>query len=171
MRFFFPFANFGDSAMLETREQRIRTILKWLSAAQATEISALQESIDFFQGELDRISGETPNPSGVQSWNANSELVIMNHSMMCVEYGGKSCFLGNTLMFKFLAQLARRRNRYVSYDVLFDEVWCATRDRSSVRSVVKELRAKLLAAGMRRLCEAIDGRVSGHYGLMLSRAK
>lgn len=157
--------------MLETREHQIRTILQRLSAVQVAEFSALQESIDFFQGELDKISDEPQIPTGVQNWNANSELVILNHSMMCVEYGGKSCFLGNTLMFKFLERLARRPNRYVSYEVLFDEVWCAIRERSSVRSVVKELRAKLLAAGMAGLSEAIDGRVSGHYGLMLSRAK
>jgi DNA-binding response OmpR family regulator len=98
-------------------------------------------------------------------------LPTIDRSVMCVVYRGQSCFLGNTLMLKFLERLARRPNRYVSYDSLLSDVWNSIRENSSVRSVVKELRAKLRAAGMSRLSDAIDGHVSGHYGLMLDRTK
>lgn len=52
---------------------------------------------------------------------------------------------------------------------MFAEVWTTVRDASSVRSVVKELRAILRAAGMANLADAIDGHVAHHYAIILNR--
>ena len=88
---------------------------------------------------------------------------------MSVVYRGRSCFLGNTLPLRFIERLLLSPNQYLSHEQLQDDVWNAVRSPEAIRSVVKELRARLRRAGMSRLAESIDGRVGGHYALMLAR--
>jgi hypothetical protein len=96
---------------------------------------------------------------------------IADQPLLSVRWHGKSCFLGNTMPFWFFERLARRPNQYYSYEQLLDEVWEGSRTFSAIRSVVKVLRRKLVAAGMADLADAIDGSVSRHYGLMLDKSK
>jgi DNA-binding response OmpR family regulator len=85
---------------------------------------------------------------------------------LVVRFGGKTCFLGNTLPFRLLARLAQRPNRYFTYEELLADVWEGDcRSDASVRSVVKVLRRKLREAGMGQLADAIDGTERGHYAL------
>lgn len=95
------------------------------------------------------------------------EHFITDPSFFTATFRGKTCFLGNTLPFKFLGRLARRRNTYVTYEDLLFEVWENRRSDSAVRSVAKTLRRKLRQAGMSDLAAAIDGTVPGHYALRL----
>ena len=85
---------------------------------------------------------------------------------MAVAYRGRECFLGNSLGLRLLARLADRPDRYVSYDDLLADVWDGGhRSDAAVRSVVRDLRRRLRAAGLGDLAAAIDGSVSGHYAL------
>ena len=93
---------------------------------------------------------------------------VVDRTTFTVHWGGKTCFLGNTLPFKFMERLARRPNQLVPCDQLLDEVWQCCRSREAMRSVVKVLRQKLGQAGMKDLAGAIDGTTVGHYGLMLN---
>ena len=93
---------------------------------------------------------------------------IIDRSTFTVHWGGKICYLGNTLPFKFLERLARRPNQLIPCDQLLDEVWQCCRSRDAMRSVVKVLRQKLGQAGMQGLARAIDGRTARHYGLMFN---
>ena len=93
---------------------------------------------------------------------------IIDRTTFTVHWGGKICYLGNTLPFKFLERLARRPNQLVPCDQLLDEVWQCCRSREAMRSVVKVLRQKLGQAGMEDLAGAIDGTTARHYGLMLN---
>ena len=157
--------------MVETREQQIRANLKRFAAIQAATISAHEQYAAILQAELDALSYplQSDRPQNDKSIDPNHP--VIDRSVMCVVYRGKQCFLGNTLMLKFMERLVRRANQYVSYNQLLSEVWNGVREASSVRSVVKELRAKLRAAGMAGLANAIDGQVYRHYGLMLNRAR
>lgn len=93
---------------------------------------------------------------------------IIDRTTFTVHWGGKSCFLGNTLPFKLFERLARRPNQLVPCDQLLDDVWQCCRSRDAMRSVVKVLRQKLSQAGMEDLAVAIDGTTARHYGLMLN---
>jgi hypothetical protein len=50
---------------------------------------------------------------------------------------------------------------------LLDSVWDDPREGSAIRGVAKRLRHRLAAAGMADVADAIDGSVSGFYGLIL----
>ena len=155
--------------MMDTREQQLRDSLKRLSAIHSAEMARLEESISTIQAELNLLACPSQALPGLPEQRSGVPLPIIDRDAMTVVYGGNRCFLGNTLMLKFLERLARRPNNYISYQILLADVWNGIREPASVRSVVKELRSKLRAAGMSRLADAIDGRVAGHYGLMLDR--
>ncbi|MDB5335986.1 MAG: queC 2 [Planctomycetaceae bacterium] len=156
--------------MIKTREQQIRANLERLANIHSAAMSALEESVAILQAELESLS--EPQLSGFQQPKKSPQREqIAERSTFCAVYGGRRCPLGNTLMFKFLERLASHPGQYVSHADLFQDVWNAIREPVSLRSVVKELRAKLRAAEMFDLSDAIDGRVSGHYRLILNRAK
>jgi DNA-binding response OmpR family regulator len=94
---------------------------------------------------------------------------LIDRESLSVTFHGKTCFLSNTIPFKFLCHLARRPNTYISHEELLSEVWQGYRSDAAVRSVVKTLRAKLRQAGLAALAEAIDGSAAGHYSLKLDR--
>ncbi len=158
----------GLRAMNDVREQRIRENLQRLAAARLLAISLLEESIAILQTQLT----EDSFVEGSQTTHApdSSPLPIVDRRVMSVVFRGKHCFLGDTLMLRFLEHLIQHPNQYIAYRTLLDDVWKDQRDPSSVRSVVKELRARLEAAGMSELSAAIEGH-RGHYGLMLAFSK
>ena len=103
-------------------------------------------------------------PSG----NGSARPSIIDDDTFSVRWAGRTCRLGSTVPFRLLKRLAQRPNVFIPCDVLFYDVW---RDQltsaDAVRSAVKVLRRKLIAAGMEDLAGAIDGSNRGHYALML----
>ena len=99
-----------------------------------------------------------------------------DHRLPCVDrtafsiiWSNRTCYLGNTLPFRFFERLARRPNQFFSYGQLFQDVWDGEeRSNEAVRSVVKVLKKKLAEAGMDALAAAINGKNPGYYGLALN---
>jgi DNA-binding response OmpR family regulator len=90
----------------------------------------------------------------------------LDHSTRTVFWGTQTCQLGPTLLFDLLDRLARRPNQYVCHDQLLADVWKARKSVLTIRSAVRQLKAKLRKAGMCKLAAAIQGR-RGYYGLIL----
>lgn len=133
-----------------------------------TTLAILCRELDLDESEL--IHGASSPPSKVAFVAQDARYPRIDRRLLSVIWRGRACFLGNTLPFRLLERLARRPNIYVSCEQLLEDVWHGTRSMAAVRSVVKELRQRLRAAGMEDLAGAIDGGVSGHYGLMLDRS-
>ena len=112
------------------------------------------------------LSLERPNTS---SGNGSVCHSIIDDATFSVRWADRICRLGNTVSFRLLEQLARRPNQFISYDVLLDaeKLWDRQTSYEAVRSAVKIIRRKLIAAGMEDLAEAIDGSASHHYALNL----
>ena len=93
--------------------------------------------------------------------------LIVDQASRTVTFRGTSCCLGNTLMFRLIERLARRPNTFVSFDRLIRDVWDGdAKSDEAIRSVVKELRARLRKSGLRRLASAIAGQRRA-YALIL----
>lgn len=148
---------------------QIRENFKRLIAEQAVSIAAYEEALANFQARFDALlltaSRDTSAPRREPKQAGDGPEI--DRTMLSVSYLGRFCFLGNTLSLRLLERLLRRPNQYVSYAQLQDDVWKAVRTPAAVRSVVKELRAKLRLAGMEALADAIDGHTAGHYRLTL----
>lgn len=96
------------------------------------------------------------------------EELFVDQSHLSVTFRGKTCFLGSSLPFRFLAHLAQRPNNYVTYTDLLEGVWLGCkRSDAAVRSTAKVLRKKLRRAGLADLAGAIDGSEPGHFALKL----
>ncbi len=95
--------------------------------------------------------------------------LVADRGTLSINWDGRTCYLGFTLPFQLFEALARRPNRYIPVEDLLDEVWADVRSDAAVRSVVRDLRSRLRAAGMADLAEAIDGSNRGRYGLLLDR--
>ncbi len=92
---------------------------------------------------------------------------ITDGATFSVHWAGRTCRLGNTKPFKVLQRLARRPNQLIHRDSLLEEIWDQHTSYDAVRSAVKILRRKLDAAGMEELADAISGKTTHHYSLML----
>lgn len=108
-----------------------------------------------------RRSGPNPSQSGNEPGRPVADIATLS-----VRWEGKSCHLGYTLPFKLFERLARRPNCFVSYSQLLEDVWCQCRSDAAIRSVVKELKRKLIEAGMLDIAAAIRGE-GRCYGLIL----
>jgi len=84
-----------------------------------------------------------------------------------VEWHGRRCSLGPSILFKLLQRLLRRPDRYCPYDILMADVWERRCSNTTVRSAIKRLRRALCQAGLDDLAEAIRGR-GQCYGLILN---
>lgn len=92
---------------------------------------------------------------------------VVDRSRFEVTLAGRTCRLGNTIPFRFLARLAESPGRYVSHEQLIDDVWDGHGSDDALRSVVKHLRRRLREAGLDDLACAIDGLTPGHFVLRL----
>ena len=153
-----------------TREQRerLKCSLRTLAEYQAATMRLFEEAFSLICDEptMERLeyfrnffhSATAPSPN----------YVIVDQGHLSVAYHGKTCFLGSSLPFRFLAYLAGRPNIYVTYTDLLEEVWLGCkRSDAAVRSTAKVLRSKLRRAGLGDLAEAIDGSEPGHFALKL----
>jgi DNA-binding response OmpR family regulator len=94
---------------------------------------------------------------------------LVDDGRFLVRWNGRECGLGQTLLFRLFRRLATSCNRYVSHQDLLDDVWGAERSSVAIRTVVRDLRRRLVAAGMKDLAGAIDGKSAGYYALRLDR--
>lgn len=95
--------------------------------------------------------------------------LIIDQRLLAVRWNGGVCHLGNTIPFRLMERFARRPNQYLSHERLLREIWGGARSRSAIRSAVRELRLRLIEAGMPELAQAIDGRTPGQYGFFPDR--
>ncbi|MGC4004087.1 MAG: helix-turn-helix domain-containing protein [Pirellulales bacterium] len=95
-------------------------------------------------------------------------LVIEDH-VFTIRFRGKPCFLGNSLGYRLILKLAENRGRYVSHEELLETIWCGKRSVSAIKSVISDLRHKLLKSGLTELARALDGSLKGHYRLRIAR--
>jgi hypothetical protein len=78
-----------------------------------------------------------------------SEGLVVSPERFSVEYLGKTCFLGNTRIFRLAERLHRSRGNYVSYSFLVQDVWDGYQvENVTIHQAVRVLRRKLRAAGM-----------------------
>jgi DNA-binding response OmpR family regulator len=81
---------------------------------------------------------------------------IIDSAAMTVTWRGRSCKLGNTVLFRLMERLARRSCWQLSYSRLINEVWDGQcRSDETVRSTVRHLKSRLKRAGMGGLAKAI----------------
>ena len=146
------------------RREHIRRSLSSLADSYAATMAVMEQTLTLLCEELALGPlAQFPTPAAPPGKDAG---LVIDAALLTVRFRGKACFLGNTLPFRFLAGLARRPDRYFTYEELLADVWegCCRSD-ASVRSVVKVLRRKLREAGMGELADAIDGTVAGRYAL------
>ena len=92
---------------------------------------------------------------------------LIDQSRFTVTLGGRTCRLGNTIPFRFLARLVKSPGRYVSHEQLIDDVWDGQGSDDALRSVAKHLRRRLREAGLDDLAGAINGLTPGYFVLRL----
>jgi len=150
--------------MLTTEKKRmIQESLRCLAASHAAAVTQIEETITILARalELDVPGAETGESGGL------ADRPVADVTTFSITWRGKPCFLGNTLLFWLFERFAQSLNRYVAHVDLLDDVWRTERQGSTIRGVAKRLRDRLTAADMADLAAAIDGSVSGYYGLIL----
>ena len=154
--------------------QLIREKLKSLAEWHAAAVAKIEETIALLSQMLDG-DDSFDEPCGIsvseRGSDSLSDYPVAERTTLRILWRGRSCFLGNTLLFRFFERLARSPNRYVSHEDLLEDVWGGPRESVTIRGVAKRLRDRLMQAGMTELAEAIDGSSSSHYGLILVRSK
>jgi hypothetical protein len=137
--------------------EAIRQTLTELVQAQMTAALCVSRLQELVASDADVFAPT----SGTMPW--------ADETRFCVTCGKRSCHLGRTKCFRLFTRLLRRVNHFVSYDHLLRDVWDGdVKSPDTVRSAVRELKAKLIRARMRRVANAIRGE-GRHYGLMLGR--
>lgn len=150
--------------MLEAGKKRlIKDSLRALAASHAAAVAQIEETMAVLSGALEL---DDPGDGGEPGHKA-SRRPVADVTTFNVVWRGKTCFLGNTLLFWLFARLARTPNHYVAHADLLEEVWRAKRESSTIRGVAKRLRDRLVDSDMADLASAIDGSVTGYFGLKL----
>ncbi|MDA7979480.1 MAG: helix-turn-helix domain-containing protein [Pirellulales bacterium] len=147
-----------------SKKRQIREALKALAVAHSHAVAEIENAINGLSLVLEleeHIENDSIKPG------RSKQRPRADRETLSVVWKDKSCFLGNTLLFYFFERLARSPNRYVSHLDLMDEVWGGERQASTIRGVAKRLRDRLQEEGMGQLAKAIDGSVTGYYGLKL----
>jgi len=146
----------------------IQESLLSLAETHSAAVNQLEQTIAVLAGVLE-IDDVRVTVTGMPSRESGKKtsMPVADRATMTVEWQGRSCPLGNTLMFWFFERLVRSPNQYVSHVDLLDTVWDGQREGSTIRGVAKRLRDWLDSAGMADIANAIDGSVAGYYGLIL----
>jgi DNA-binding response OmpR family regulator len=122
------------------------------------------------QAEVDKSFGAAATSSArniTPNLQHNSERPVLHESTLCVNWKGKSLYLGHTRSFWLLDRLARRPNQYVTHLDLLHDVWDNEElSTSTIRSVVRHLKCKLRVGDMHDLADSIRGR-NGRYILIV----
>lgn len=145
--------------MLTNREKRLlQESLRSMTASHAAVVTQIEETISILVSTLE-LDGDANIDSSTNP--------VVDEAAFCIIWQDHTCYLGNTLLFWLFHRLAQSSNQYIAHVDLLEDVWHGERQSSSIRGVAKRLRDELIAADMEQLATAIDGRVYGHYGLML----
>ena len=144
----------------EQDAKRILVVLRRMVRAQAILQSCAQELIGLFSGrpEMAHAAGGLANllGSGQNKIKALFSQPIVDFGAMSITWRGRSCKLGNTVLFRLMERLARRPNFHLTYDRLIHDVWEGQcRSNENVRSAVRRLKDRLVQAGMPKLAAAI----------------
>jgi DNA-binding response OmpR family regulator len=150
------------------RREQIRRFLASLAQSYTATMELMEQTLDLLCEELDLDPWSYFQRRQLpQQTRPDRAGLVVDPAQFSVCFGGKVCFLGNTLPFRLLARLARRPGAYVPYEDLLEDVWQGVRSDAAVRSVAKTLRQKLRQAGLGEVADALDGAVAGHYALRL----
>lgn len=150
------------------RRASIQRSLRTLVETFAAQMELLERTYGLLSQELSLDPIEFFERSTTTLRLDRRQQFVVDQSRLTITFRGKSCFLGNTLPFRFLAMLAERPNTYIPHEDLLTDIWEGYRSDAAIRSVVKVLRRKLRKSGLAELADAIDGSTSGHYSLKLS---
>ncbi len=148
------------------KKRQIREALTFLATAHAHAVTEIEHAISGLTYALE-LQEQSEDIASQSKTAKDRRRPKVDRDTLSVVWKNQTCFLGNTLLFLFFERLARSPNRYVSHLDLLEDVWEGEREASTVRGVVKRLRDRLKEAGMSQLAEAIDGSVTGYYGLKL----
>src|SRR4051794_30927308 len=96
------------------RREQIRRSLACLAQSQQATMTILEQTLSLLCAELSLdplayFQAQSSSPPD------NPRLVV-DPALLTVHFQGKTCFLGNTLPFRFLARLAQRPSSYFSYE-------------------------------------------------------
>ncbi len=159
----------------ECRTEEISDSLKLLAATCAETARQLEATLATISRvfELEDVCSIAAVSARIRRVDLSSSLSkpVADRSTFSIIFRGKTCFLGNTLLFRFFETLACRPNRYFSHSELLDEVWGGQRAQSSIRNVAKRIRDRLILTGMSEVAKAIDGSTPGHFILRLPISK
>lgn len=153
--------------MKTDRRDSIRNSLRCLAEAHAAAMRILEHTYQLLCEEFAPDLAEYLRPTPPAS--ADDLRPVINPSLFTVVFRGRTCRLGNTIPFRFLARLAETPERYVPHQDLIDDLWDGVCSDDALRSVVKNLRRRLRGAGLGELADAIDGLTRGHYALRFGR--
>lgn len=145
--------------MLTNKEKRLlQESLRSMTASHAAVVTQIEETISILISTLE-LDGDANTDRSTKP--------VVDEATFCIIWQDHTCYLGNTLLFWLFHRLAQSSNQYIAHVDLLEDVWHGERQSSSIRGVVKRLRDELIAADMEQLASAINGRVYGHYGLIL----
>jgi hypothetical protein len=152
------------------KKQQIQQYLKSLAIANAVAVEQIEKMISLLTIalDLDDIPGQNIQASAIIS--TEHEIVdglLVDNNTFSIVWQNQTCFLGNTLLFRFFERIARSPNRYVTHLDLLEDVWGGERDSTTIRGVAKRLRDRLSDSGMEKLAKSIVGSIPGYYGLIL----
>lgn len=160
--------------MTPERAHRIVQTTKQLAEALMTAAICADEIRAAMETELDGhkpvVQGRLRDP-GVPGGLTPNGRPLVDHSTFSVIWGGKTCYLGYTVLFRLADRLSRRPNQYVAPEQLLRDVWeGGYKSPETIRSTVRNLRQRLTQAGMGDLAATIHG-AGGRYGMILDSTK
>lgn len=157
-----------ETAMTPDTFQRLVQLAGQLVENLMTVAICAEEIRSVIRTEHDRLGamGRTGGRDGHPASEATRRPIV-DRSTLSLSWDGRSCTLGYTVLFRLADRLSRRPNQYLTADQLLRDVWeGGCRSPDTIRSAVRNLRKRLIEAGMPELAAAIRGR-AGHYGLIL----
>jgi DNA-binding response OmpR family regulator len=148
--------------------QRLADLSTQLGEALMTAAILADEIRTIARSEMNRPwPGRTPRVRQASIHNGTRHRPLVDDSTLSVFWAGRTCCLRNTVLFRLAGRLARQPNQYISVDQLLSDVWDGgVKSPDTIRSTVRRLRKRFIAAGMDDLAAAIHGS-GGRYGLIL----
>jgi len=144
----------------------------------STQLAEILMTAAFLAGEIRTVvQSEQDRPTSTRPARAQQPPLrhglrsrpLVDDSTLSVFWDGKTCSLGNTILFRLAGRLARQPNQYISAEQLLCDVWDGgVKSPDTIRSAVRHLRKRFSQAGMDDLAAAIHG-TGGRYGLFLDR--
>lgn len=154
--------------MTPEQQQRIVHLTAQLGETLMTAAILADEIRTMAQLELGRApSARTAHIRDAHMANSSCLRPLVDDSTLSVLWADKACCLRNTVLFRLARRLARQPNQYIPADRLLCDVWeGGVKSPDTIRSAARNLRKRLIQAGMDDLAAAIRAS-GGRYGLIL----